>query len=426
MEGSPEFAFNAKSVGDLYNDEKRFMLSIDDLQLLNPNTKTCPIFQSHRDAELTKAIYRRVPILLKERDGFTDENPWGIKFSQGLFNMASGSKHFRTAEVLEQQGYCLEGNVFLGAHDRYLPLYEAKMLHQFDHRWSTYENATDSRSVTANEKKDADFLVQPRYWVLEDTVESAIPDEEPPNRSFSWFLGWRDVCRSTDTRTLISSACPRVAVGDKFLLTFSSQPPAFRLLLLAAFNSFVCDFVTRQKLGGTALKYFVLKQIPVIQPVRFREVLPFLTSTMEAAQWFAPRALELAYTAHDLVAMALDCGYSGPPFPWQEDRRFEIRCELDAAFFHLYLPSTENGQWRQAEGETSEQLSELEVRFQNPRAAVAFILGQFPLVRQKDETAYGRYRTKDRVLEIYDAMLEAQRTSRPYQTTLNPPPGTQS
>jgi hypothetical protein len=44
-------------------------------------------------------------------------------------------------------------------------------------------------------------------------------------------------------------------------------------------------------------------------------------------------------------------------------------------------------------------------------------------VRQKDEQAHGSYRTKERILAIYDAMLAAQRSGQPYQTKLNPPPG---
>jgi len=121
--------------------------------------------------------------------------------------------------------------------------------------------------------------------------------------------------------------------------------------------------------------------------------------------------------------LARDCGYDGPPFVWDETRRFEIRCELDAAFFHLYLPCESTGNWQRAEGETPEQLADLQKHFPTPRDAVAFILDQFPIVRQKDEQAHGRYRTKERILEIYDALLAAQRTGKPYQTTLNPPPG---
>ncbi len=74
-------------------------------------------------------------------------------------------------------------------------------------------------------------------------------------------------------------------------------------------------------------------------------------------------------------------------------------------------------------GETTEQLALLKKHFATPRNAAAFILDQFPLVRQKDEAAFGRYRTQERVLEIYAAMLAAQKSGVPYETSLNPPPG---
>ena len=59
--------------------------------------------------------------------------------------MANDSHHFRTRAELEADGYRLEGNVFVGSYDQYLPLYEAKMLHQFDHRFSTYEGASEKQ-----------------------------------------------------------------------------------------------------------------------------------------------------------------------------------------------------------------------------------------------------------------------------------------
>jgi len=79
--------------------------------LLNPNTRTCPIFRTRRDAELTKAIYRRVPVLIRE--GPPEENPWGVSFRQGPFNMTGDSHPFRTRAQLEREGWALEGNVFM-------------------------------------------------------------------------------------------------------------------------------------------------------------------------------------------------------------------------------------------------------------------------------------------------------------------------
>jgi hypothetical protein len=121
--------------------------------------------------------------------------------------------------------------------------------------------------------------------------------------------------------------------------------------------------------------------------------------------------------------------YSLPPFKWDDDRRFLIRCELDAAFFHLYLPADEGGDWRPARtadgcpyDETAAQLAELKHHFPTPRDAVAYIMDTFPIVRRKDEDQHGEYRTKRVILEIYDAMQESMRSGRPYQTRLDPPP----
>ncbi len=89
----------------------------------------------------------------------------------------------------------------------------------------------------------------------------------------------------------------------------------------------------------------------------------------------------------------------------------------------LNLPAENDGQSRLAQGATTQQLASLKKHFAAPRDAVAFILDQFPLVRQQDEAACGRYRTKERILEIYDAMLAAQKSGVAYETSLNPPPG---
>jgi hypothetical protein len=506
-----QFVFFALATEDLRKTEKRFTLTPEEIALLNLNTGNCPIFRTRADAELTKAIYRRVPVLWKEAsEGQPEQNPWNLSFSQGLFNMASDSHHFRTAKELEKEGYRLEGNVFVSNYDRYLPLYEAKMLHQFDHRWATYEDAETSRDVTESEKQDPSFVVQPRYWVREEIVESAAPQYPEPiamalqmahrqslqrlllywlagyhlsrgeekladdvflkairyvldakvtrylplgeardqaaglqqmfplteaeakvipdqidrpddlapslvkRHSPKWFMGWRDICRSTDERTILSSVTPWVPIGHTFPLTLArSHHAIYMLALLANLNSLVADFIARQKVGGIHITYNLLKQFPIVPPESYDEASPF-GSGDSLSGWLRPRTLELIYTAIDLAMIATDCGYDGPPFRWDSERRFQIRCELDAAFFHLYLGTS--GDWQK-------EPTSLKQHFQTPRDAVAYILETFPIVREKDIKRYGTYRTKDRILEIYDAMAEAMRTGRPYQTILDPPPG---
>ena len=76
--------------------------------------------------------------------------------------------------------------------------------------------------------------------------------------------------------------------------------------------------------------------------------------------------------------------------------------------------------------ETPEQFAELTHYFPTPRDAVSYIMDTFPIVRRKDETRHGDYRTKRVILEIYDAMQSATATGEPYRTRLDPPPADRS
>ena len=101
--------------------------SAADIRLLNPNTRTCPIFRTRRDAEITKAIYRRVPVLIDtNREGPTG-NPWGIQFKT-MFHQTNDAELFREADTLKADGFKLKGNRWIKGKQVFLPLYEAKML----------------------------------------------------------------------------------------------------------------------------------------------------------------------------------------------------------------------------------------------------------------------------------------------------------
>jgi hypothetical protein len=138
---------------------------------------------------------------------------------------------------------------------------------------------------------------------------------------------------------------------------------------------------------------FIVDQLPVIAAGAYDSSTSWSGLTLR--RWLLPRVLELTYTAWDLEPFARDVGYDGPPFRWDPDRRFLLRCELDAAFFHLYGLSRDD---------------------------TDYVMDTFPIVRKNDEKAHGEYRTKRVILEIYDAMAEAARTGNPYHTRLDPPP----
>jgi len=406
-----EFAFFCRSVVDLLDADRKFSLSSDEIGLLNPNTLTCPVFRSGRDAELTKAIYHRVPVLIK--DAPNKQNPWAITFRQGLFNMTSDSGLFHSRKSLEANSWRLEGNVFRSGTLTELPLYVAKMIHHFTHRYRDYrmiEETSEGHNlphIGADILADPSFAPLPLFWVAAEEVDQRV---DPQMR---WFLGWRDICRATDERTMIASIIPKAAVGNQLPLIFSQRSAGLTACLCANLSSFCLDYQARQKVGGVHLNFFVVAQLPVLQPCVYEA--PCLWSHSEDNnEWLRSRVLELVFSAWDLEPFARDCGFDGPPFRWDEVRRLQLRCEVDAAFFHLYLGSDE--EWRG-------QSKDVTNHFPTPRDAVAYIMGTFPVVKRKDEEKFGTYRTKDKILKIYDELAESQRTGRAYISPLNPPPG---
>ena len=239
--------------------QKHFTLAAEDLALLNPNTRTCPVFRCKHDAELTKAIYRRVPVLIKE--GSPEENPWGIRFSR-MFDMANDSSLFRTPEQLEAKGWTLEGNVFHRGDERCLPLYEPRLSHPFDHRWATY-NSCDTRDLSPAEKDGSEVLALPHYWVPADEITIRLANKW----RHSWLLGFRNITNSTNERTIICSHLPLVAVGHNALLLFFEDMVSEASSYIGAnLNSFILDYCARQKLMSASVNYFNLKQFPILPP----------------------------------------------------------------------------------------------------------------------------------------------------------------
>jgi hypothetical protein len=348
----PRFAFDISEIADLAHPEKVFELSADEIARINPNTKTAPVFRSRADAELTANIYSRAPVLIDEKKG-RDGNPWGVSF-MAMFHMANDSGQFRTAAELRRAGFVREGSDWIGplgvgprqssfalvsGHDdrslaldggshangpvRYLPLYEAKMIHQFDHRWATYDEG-DSRDVTDIEKVDSSFEPTPRYWVPERDIANRLEDK---SWTRGWLLGWRDIVLRAVERTVIFSAIPRAAVGHTCPLIFVDADPKQWAALLANLDSMVLDFVARLKVGGTHLTYGYLKQFPV---------LPISSYASADLAFIVPRVLALTYTSHSMAPFARDLGYDGPPFKWDEERRAQLRAELDAFYARAY------------------------------------------------------------------------------------------
>lgn len=302
------FAFFLTQTEQLADTRRLLTLTDDDIKLINPNTLTCPIFRTSKDAELTKKIYKRVPVLDNQN---TSVNPWGISFMR-MFDMANDSGLFfsNSSDATKDKNL--------------LPLYEAKMFYQFEHRWATYGEDGKTENVTDKAKSDSIFTVQPRYWVSSTEVENKLAGKWDR----SWFLAFRNICRATDERTVICSILPKVAIGNNApVILFDINKVKLIACLTANLNSLVFDYVARQKVGGANLNFFIIKQLPVLPPEAYTE---------KDIEYITPRVLELVYTAEDMRAFAVDIGYGGEPFVWNANRRRLIRAELDAYYAHLY------------------------------------------------------------------------------------------
>jgi hypothetical protein len=369
------FAFYTRYITDV--PSRRFELAADEVLMLNPNTGTLPMFRARLDANITLGMYRRHPILIRDDD--PDGNPWELSFSQGLFNMASDSHLFHPSEYFSDD----EFNGWSYHHDskEYVPLYEAKLLSHFDHRFATYRGATQAQlnKGTLPRLPDAehdDPTVEPlaRYWVNRREVTDRLKERWDRD----WLLGWRDIARASDSRTFVPSVLPKSAVGHKFPLALPREP-ARGGQLHAVWSSMVFDYVARQKLSGAGMTYFIVKQLACPSPGVFTQPVAWQPG-FTLADWVRPYIIELSYTSWRLEPYAQELGDDGPPFRWDNERRALLWADLDAAFLHVY-------------GLTHKEAEH--------------VLDSFFVVRKYEERDHGEYRTKRLVLEAYDRMAGA-------------------
>ncbi|WP_251980222.1 HNH endonuclease [Salinibacter ruber] len=406
-----DFAFFLTQPEQLSEEERHFTLSPDELFEINPNTGTSPTFRSKRDAELTKTLHEAAPVLINEAE---DRNPWGTSFIR-MFDMSNDSDLFSAPEELKSEGFKLQGNRFVREEEVYLPLYEGKIFSAFNS--GVADVATNEENVqrkgqpdplSKEEICDPERVVLPQYWV----DESVVQDKCGENDIESGFIAYKAVTAPTNKRTIISTRLPYCSIHHNGPLILTEEDDKKESCLLANLNSFVFDYTLRNKADTTYLSFFFLKQLPLHPPERY---------SPDLLEYIVPRVLELTYTAWDLAAFADDVWdesrtdlqasiesqwqanvdatggghrsksppewvehsdradeqFPHPPFMWDEERRAQLRADLDGLYGHLY-------------GLEREEL--------------AYILDTFPIVERQDKEEYGKYRTKRLVLEAYDEL----------------------
>lgn len=376
---SADFVFFAQELEELQQKARHIRLNEKDLKLLNPNTHTCAIFRSQDDAELTKRIYRTSPVLI-DRTRRSGNNPWAIKF-RTMFHQSADAKVFHEAEELKKQGYQLIDNIWTKERHRFLPCYEAKMFQQFDHRAASVITETTNflrqgqRAITSLvEHQNPEFTSLPRWWVDESLVEIALADYPAQIP-----LAFKNVTSATNQRTMIATFLPRVGIvhSAPFIFTNSLFWPRKTCCLLANLNTFVYDYVARQKVGGNNFSYFIVEQLPTLPPERYDDKCPWKRSiTLE--EWISERALKLTCTSEDMIPLAEAAGFEPRIWRWKEEERAKLRAELDAAYFILYGIK---------------------------RADIEYILGTFQGVAKEDQVHGGSGPTRQLILEAHEKLF---------------------
>ena len=381
-------SFFLQDVSELNDDDRRFSLAANDFGRVNPNTGTAPVFRSRRDADLTTAIYRRLPVLVDRSNGDGIKS-WPLKYTT-MFHMTNDSELFRTREELEERegAWPSGGNRFDSPTGAWLPLYEGKMVQAFDHRAASIvvnpanlHRPAQPEPATEAQHRDVDWLPEPQYWVA--AAECGWPQR-------TWVLGFKEITAPTNARTFIAAILPAVGFGNKIPILRPETPDRHEWLLATNFNSTIFNFVTRQKVQGQTLNLYIVEQLPVV-PLDVYNGTRFGTKT--AAEVVREAVLELTYTAHDMAPFAAhlghvdDAGAVRTPFQWDRERRLHLCAKLDALFFHLY-------------GVTD-------------RDDVRYVWSTFPIVERQDVGTYGRYRSRDLCLAYMNALAAGRPDATP-------------
>lgn len=387
----PWFTAHLRQPHQVHDLLRRYSLTAEQIEAINPNTLNLPAFRWTSDAEVAAAIHAAAPVLIRRYDDGRVENPWQVNF-RTLFHMANDSGLFLDHSdvgplILERRG----AMAILSDGRELYPLYEGKMLWHFDHRYGTYFGQTEKQSnkgvlphVDDQAHNNPDFCIQPRYWVDSNNVNESLDNDA----GREWLLAWRDV--GPTERSFIISPIPKVGAGDTLYVLSSSLVPRMIAALCAIMSSLVLDYDARQK--SNRMKYFVVEQLAVLHPNIVIESCSWIG--IPVYEWLAIRTLELSYTNYEMSAFAYELECNTQPFRWNSERRATLKAEIDAAVMHLYQLTRTQAEW---------------------------LIDSFAVLRKYEERDFGEFKTRRLVLEIYDAIAEAKRTGTQYVSSLIPP-----
>jgi hypothetical protein len=267
------------------------VISVDLIRKLSPDSLSVMEFKQDIDIHIAEKM-SRFPML-----GETLPDTWNLKLTSE-FNMTTDSYLFKTEPA--------EGR---------LPLYEGKMIHQFTHRYAL-----------------------PKYWLDEKEARQALLKRGEVDKGQildyqTYRLGFRDIARNTDIRTMIATITVGVFHGNKLPNSKIYNDNGKRLIqnsellfLCVILNSFLIDWLTRKKVS-TTLNFFYIYQTPI----------PRLKEGDKYFQEIVENAAKLICTTEEFDQLAKEVGIgSHKNGVTEEAERMAIRAKLDAIVAHLY------------------------------------------------------------------------------------------
>jgi len=269
---------------DRFPEQGSIDISVDLVKRLSPDSLSVMEFKNEMDVVIAEKM-SRFPMLGEEVPG-----KWKLVLGNE-FHMTSNSRIFKDRPAKNR-----------------LPLYEGKMIHQFEHRFS-----------------------EPRYWVDEKegrrTILGRTEDIGQTLCYETYRLAYRAIGRSTDERTMIASILPKmVFYGHSLNAQREPLEAGHMLSLLAMLNSFVIDYCLRSSVSANLTMFFIY-QLPV----------PRLTAKDKAFGPIVERAARLICTAPEFDDLAREVGLkSHKQGATDPAERARLRAELDGLIAHLY------------------------------------------------------------------------------------------
>lgn len=316
-------AFMRHDVEELarFPDEGALWLDVDLVRQLAPDSLSIMEFKSSVDVHIAQRIFR-FPALGEELP-----NTWNLRLTRE-FHMTDDSYLFKTEP-----------------RPGLVPLYEGKMIWQFDARYAEPKYWVDQRESTAVLKATAArrlslMLRSENPGLTKESADALINLEDVQIDATCYRFCFRDIAASTNERAMICGILPRNCFAGNTLnlerpLEFEvsghewRQLPtlsaAQKLFVCGVMNGFVVDWLLRQKITSH-LNMFYVYQVPVPRDIN-----------ADLASRIVERSARLVCVSSEFDDLAKSVGLGSSRGGVTDSAgRARLRAEVDGLVAHLY------------------------------------------------------------------------------------------